>query len=116
MLDKRSIEFLRCLVDAGCMYMYEYFNYFSLLNNSSYELASKYCYFLAKQGYINIKDDKVITPTFQTQTFLNYLDESKFNNFFVIHILPYIQQLMIFILGLSTPFLLKTLKKILELF
>ncbi len=115
MLDKNCIKFLKYLLIMEKIKFFEFFNYFSV-NKINYELAKNYQKYLFKEGYIKLVRNDFIVPTFKTKIFFKYNEESKFNKIFVTHFLPYIQQFVIFILGLIAPYLLKILKYIAKYF
>ena len=111
-LDKTCINFLKYLLMMEKIKHYEFYNYF-YVKKINQRLANKYLSHLFKEGYIK-KYKQYIVPTLKTRIFFENLEKSKFKSFITIHILPYIQQTLIFILGLLSPYLLKILKNILE--
>lgn len=112
MLDKISIDFLKYLISVDSVRKFEFYNYFAK-HKISYKLAKNYYFYLIKEGFIKTNKNHITYPTFKTKLYLNYLNKSKIKNFFVIYILPYIQQFIIFLLGLLAPYLLKLIKQIL---
>ena len=111
-LNKTCIQFLKYLLMMDKIKYYEFYNYF-YVKKINYTLANKYLSHLFKEGYIK-KNKKYISPTLKTKIFFENLEKSKFKSFIIVHILPYIQQTLIFMLGLLTPYLLKLLKDILK--
>lgn len=113
MLDKTCIKFLKYLLMMERIKKYELFNYFSMANKIEYEVAYNYCQYLLKERYIKYKN-QFIVPTFKTRVFFKHNEESKLKQIFVVWFLPYIQQFVIFILGLLAPYLIEMLKHILK--
>ena len=110
MLDKNTINFLKYLNKLEQISMNDYFDYCQNHKLSKMTTVRMYCYLLDK-NYFFIKSQKIY-PTYQTTMLLNNLHDSKLENFFTNHLLPYIQQIVIFILGLLAPYLLKCLEQI----
>lgn len=113
MLDKITINFLIYLKSKPNITMNEYFNYFENKKVSPWVIVQTFI-FLTKNNYIFQKDN-AIYPTIETEILINYLQENKRSNFFYNHILPYIHDFFIYILGLLSPILIQLIKSILKL-
>ncbi len=113
MLDKKTYKFLIFLVNNNSITHEEYFDYHKKHKTNKWITIQMYI-FLLNNGYIYVKDDKIYY-SYQTNIIINYYKENKLSNIFTNYILPYIQQLFIFLIGLLTPYLLKTLQHILEI-
>ena len=111
-LDKTTFKFLKYLVASGKIDKEYYFVYCDKNNIDKITSIRMYSYLLSNQ-YIQTQG-KNIFPSFLAEMIVNYVKENKLNSFFINHILPYIQQLFIFLLGLSTPYILKGIKQIIQ--
>ena len=111
MLDKATYNFLSFLVDKHSISHSEYFDYHEKHKTDKWDTVQMYIYLL-EHNYILVKNDK-IHFTYQTEIIVKYYKEHKFNSFFTTHILPYIQQIVIFLLGLLSPYLIGIISHIL---
>ena len=108
MLDKLSIKFLEYLVAMENMKMYQFYDFFKL--NKHRKEADDYLNYLIKEGYIKLIDGNLIEPTFKASILFSKLQENKLRSLFVNFILPYIQWIITFMLGILVNFLLTNLK------
>ncbi len=113
MLDTKTYKFLDYLVNKTTITHKEYFEYHRKHKTNNYETIQMYVYLL-NNNYIMLRDDK-IHYTYQTNVIVKYYKENKLNNIFINHILPYIHEFFIFLIGLLTPYLLQIIKYILKI-
>lgn len=113
MLDKTTIDFLIFLRNKSKISINDYFKYFKSKKTNNWITINTFI-FLNQNGFI-LKKGNYIYPSFETEILINQLNENKRSAFFYNHVLPYIQNIIIYLLGLLSPLLTQWLLKLLNL-
>lgn len=112
MLDKTTIKFLEHLNEVNKLKRTDFFNYFEEKNIHFFKIIELFSYL--KSNNFMIESNDYIYSTQITTMYLNSLSENRKYNFYINHISPYIQQIIIYLLGLLSPYLIKFLEQILK--
>lgn len=112
MLDKTTIKFLKYLDKINKIKRMDFFNFFEKEHIQYLKIIELFSY-LKFNNFI-VENNNYIYSTQITTMYLNNLKDNQKYNFYINHISPYIQQIIIYLLGLLSPYLIKFLEQILQ--